>query len=163
MTSCVILGIPKLFKLHTTAVTRPLWPRYTLPELGEQNAEHGMHGVTRLTSRTAAFDSSGCDRSATGKAPAAQEKLEVLDVAWDDSTGVEQLDRLLIEHFAAEFRQKHKKDVLSNPRALAKLKRQVSCCWAATLLRLLFGLVSRSDRLRSDWMRSNHISQPGSA
>ena len=46
-------------------------------------------------------------------------------MAWDASTGVEQLDSLLIHHFAAEFMAKHQQDVLRNPRALAKLKRQV--------------------------------------
>lgn len=50
----------------------------------------------------------------------------MVDVAWDARTGVEQLDRLLIHHFAAEFRQKHGKDLLAHPRALAKVKRQVA-------------------------------------
>ena len=54
-------------------------------------------------------------------------------MSWDADTGAEQLDALLIQHFASEFRQKHGKDLLKSPKAVAKLRRQVGDAWHAPL------------------------------
>lgn len=52
-------------------------------------------------------------------------QFEVKDVAWDASLGVQELDMLLVNHFADLFETKHGgSDTRSNPRAVAKLKRQ---------------------------------------
>ncbi|KAL3157632.1 hypothetical protein ABBQ32_012079 [Trebouxia sp. C0010 RCD-2024] len=52
-------------------------------------------------------------------------QFEVKDVAWDANTGAQYLDMLLVNHFADQFESKHAgSDVRSNPRAVAKLKRQ---------------------------------------
>ena len=54
-------------------------------------------------------------------------QFEVKDVAWDSNTGAQYLDMLLVNHFAEQFESKHDgSDVRSNPRAVAKLKRQVT-------------------------------------
>lgn len=54
-------------------------------------------------------------------------QFEVKDVAWDANAGAQYLDMLLVNHFADQFEAKHAgSDVRSNPRAVAKLKRQVS-------------------------------------
>jgi Hsp70 protein len=45
---------------------------------------------------------------------------------WEESLGAGQLDVLLVQHFAAEFREKTGKDITAQPKAIAKLKRQVS-------------------------------------
>lgn len=56
-------------------------------------------------------------------------QFEVKDVAWDANAGAQYLDMLLVNHFADQFEAKHAgSDVRSNPRAVAKLKRQVSNC-----------------------------------
>jgi len=53
-------------------------------------------------------------------------QFEVKDVAWDASLGVQDLDMLLVNHFADQFETKHVgSNTRSNPRAVAKLKRQV--------------------------------------
>lgn len=57
----------------------------------------------------------------------------VKDVEWDAQCGGEDLERALIEHLAAVFKDKHGVDVRSVPRALAKLRKQVgvfirTCC-----------------------------------
>lgn len=54
----------------------------------------------------------------------ARSQFEVVDVAWDEALGAEALDQALLEHFAAAFKDKHGKDALSSPKALAKLRRQ---------------------------------------
>lgn len=54
-------------------------------------------------------------------------QFEVKDVAWDAIAGAQYLDMLLVNHFADQFEAKHAGSaVRSNPRAVAKLKRQVS-------------------------------------
>ncbi len=53
-------------------------------------------------------------------------QFEVKDVAWDSNLGAQDLDMLLVNHFADQFEAKHAgSDIRSNPRAVAKLKRQV--------------------------------------
>ena len=53
-------------------------------------------------------------------------QFEVKDVAWDANLGAQDLDMLLVKHFADQFEAKHGGcDVKSNARAVAKLKRQV--------------------------------------
>ena len=53
-------------------------------------------------------------------------QFEVKDVAWDASLGVQDLDMLLVNHFADQFETRHVgSNTRSNPRAVAKLKRQV--------------------------------------
>ena len=52
-------------------------------------------------------------------------QFEVKDVAWDASLGAENLDLILLNHFADEFQEKHGFDVRTAPKAVAKLKRQV--------------------------------------
>lgn len=52
-------------------------------------------------------------------------QFEVKDVAWDASLGVQDLDMLLVNHFADQFETKYvSSNTRSNPRAVAKLKRQ---------------------------------------
>ncbi|DBA73173.1 hypothetical protein WJX79_004877 [Trebouxia sp. C0005] len=52
-------------------------------------------------------------------------QFEMKDVAWDASLGVQDLDMLLVNHFADQFETKHVgSNTRSNPRAVAKLKRQ---------------------------------------
>lgn len=54
-------------------------------------------------------------------------QFEVKDVAWDAALGVQQLDILLVHHFADQFEQKHPgSDVRASPRAIAKLMKQVT-------------------------------------
>ena len=48
--------------------------------------------------------------------------FEVLSTAGDSHLGGEDFDNRMVEHFAEEFRRKHKKDVYSNPRSLRRLK-----------------------------------------
>lgn len=48
--------------------------------------------------------------------------FEVLSTQGDGHAGGEDLDNKLVEHFAAEFKRKHKKDVTTNARALKRLK-----------------------------------------
>ena len=52
--------------------------------------------------------------------------MQVKDVAWAEEVGAAKLDLLLLKHFAQRFQDKHGKDPLQFPRAVAKLKRQVS-------------------------------------
>lgn len=67
-------------------------------------------------------------------------QFEVKDVAWDASLGVQELDMLLVNHFADVFETKHGgSDTRSNPRAVAKLKRQVKLTSHKDLL--LHGLI----------------------
>ncbi|XP_013418589.1 97 kDa heat shock protein-like isoform X2 [Lingula anatina] len=49
-------------------------------------------------------------------------KLKVLATACDAFLGGRDLDRLLVDHFAAEFKEKYKIDVKSNVRAMVRLK-----------------------------------------
>ena len=62
-----------------------------------------------------------------GKETKSQNQLEILDVTWDETAGVDALDDLLVDHFAAEFKAKHSSagDINSAPRALAKLRKEV--------------------------------------
>lgn len=60
-------------------------------------------------------------------------KLKVLATAFDSSIGGQNFDRALVDHFAAEFKEKYKIDVKSNKRAgirlmteCEKLKKQMS-------------------------------------
>ncbi|CAG9462029.1 unnamed protein product [Pedinophyceae sp. YPF-701] len=48
----------------------------------------------------------------------------VLDVAWDETLGGEELDRVMVEHFAAEFEKKHGVDITRNPKSMAKMYKQ---------------------------------------
>lgn len=65
-----------------------------------------------------------------GKETKSQNQLEVLDVAWDETAGVDALDDLLVAHFAAEFKaaQGAAGDIAAAPRALAKLRKEVVQC-----------------------------------
>lgn len=47
--------------------------------------------------------------------------VQVLSKAFDTSLGGRNFDKLLLKHFAAEFKTKYKIDVLSNPRAKIRL------------------------------------------
>ena len=62
-----------------------------------------------------------------GKETKSQNQLEVVDVAWDETAGVDALDDLLVAHFAAEFKtaQGAAGDISKAPRALAKLRKEV--------------------------------------
>lgn len=60
-------------------------------------------------------------------------KLKVLSTSWDATAGGAEFDRLLTDHFTAEFRTKYRLDASQNPRArlrlateCAKLKKQMS-------------------------------------
>ncbi|KAK9813694.1 hypothetical protein WJX73_003926 [Symbiochloris irregularis] len=81
--------------------------------------------LVRFAGPDAGDNSTSSGKGKTATRAAAVEGLEVLDVAWDADTGVEQLDGLLVRHFAAEFNDKHGKDLFKSQRAIAKLKRQV--------------------------------------
>ena len=48
--------------------------------------------------------------------------FEVLATDGDGHLGGEDIDNILVNHFATEFRRKHKKDITSNERALKRLK-----------------------------------------
>jgi heat shock 70kDa protein 1/2/6/8 len=48
--------------------------------------------------------------------------FEVLATNGDTHLGGEDLDTRLVEHFVAEFKRKHKKDITSNPRAMSRLR-----------------------------------------
>ena len=54
-------------------------------------------------------------------------QFEVKAVKWDESCGGEDMDMLLVDHFAAEFDAKHKPKVSVSdaPKAIAKLRKQV--------------------------------------
>ena len=47
--------------------------------------------------------------------------VQVLSKAFDTSLGGRNFDKVLLKHFAAEFKTKYKIDVLSNPRAKLQL------------------------------------------
>eukprot|EP00232_Nephroselmis_pyriformis_P023456 CAMPEP_0182865414 /NCGR_PEP_ID=MMETSP0034_2-20130328/7674_1 /TAXON_ID=156128 /ORGANISM="Nephroselmis pyriformis, Strain CCMP717" /LENGTH=1056 /DNA_ID=CAMNT_0024997707 /DNA_START=203 /DNA_END=3373 /DNA_ORIENTATION=- len=49
----------------------------------------------------------------------------VKDVRFDAEIGGDAFDRALLEHFADEFKAKSGKDIRENPRAIAKMKKQV--------------------------------------
>lgn len=60
---------------------------------------------------------------------------QIKDVDWDADLGANLLDTLLAEHFAKAFAEKHKlkaEDALTNPKSMAKMKKQVNsvllCC-----------------------------------
>ncbi|KAI3435832.1 hypothetical protein D9Q98_001890 [Chlorella vulgaris] len=55
-------------------------------------------------------------------------QAEVLDVVWREDVGGEQLELVLVEHFADEFNAQlgGEQDVRSAPRAMAKLRKQVA-------------------------------------
>jgi hypothetical protein len=58
--------------------------------------------------------------------------LQVLDVDWDATLGANTLDAILARHFTKVFADKHKLDVqsvLSNPKSMAKMKKQVRGRW----------------------------------
>ena len=50
-------------------------------------------------------------------------QLAVLSNAWDRNLGGRDFDRVLFDHFAAEFEQKHKIDIRSQPRSAYRLLR----------------------------------------
>ena len=50
--------------------------------------------------------------------------FEVLAVGGDVHLGGEDIDNSLVEHFSAEFKRKHKKDITGNLRAIKRLKAQ---------------------------------------
>jgi hypoxia up-regulated 1 len=54
-------------------------------------------------------------------------QFEIKAVKWDTSTGGEDMDMLLVDHFLAEFDEKHKPQVPAkdSPKAIAKLRKQV--------------------------------------
>lgn len=51
--------------------------------------------------------------------------FEVLSTAGDTHLGGEDLDNMLVQHFAKDFQRRYSKDLMSNPRALKRLK--LSC------------------------------------
>jgi len=53
------------------------------------------------------------------------QQFEVLDVAWDNTLGGSSLDLILMEHFAAEFEEKHKMDIRGHPKVMSKLRKSV--------------------------------------
>ena len=48
--------------------------------------------------------------------------LQVKSTAGDTHLGGEDFDNRMVNHFVAEFKRKHKKDVSTNPRALRRLR-----------------------------------------
>uniref|UniRef100_A0AC35TX83 Heat shock protein 70 n=1 Tax=Rhabditophanes sp. KR3021 TaxID=114890 RepID=A0AC35TX83_9BILA len=48
--------------------------------------------------------------------------FEVLSTAGDTHLGGEDFDNRMVDHFVAEFKRKHKKDLSTNPRALRRLR-----------------------------------------
>lgn len=52
-------------------------------------------------------------------------QFEVKDVAWAEGVGAETLEIALAEHLAEDFLSKHKSDPRANPKAMAKLRKQV--------------------------------------
>jgi heat shock protein 4 len=52
-------------------------------------------------------------------------KLKVLSTAFDANTGGRDIDQLLVDHFAADFKARYKIDVFSNAKALLRLR--LSC------------------------------------
>lgn len=50
--------------------------------------------------------------------------FEVKATAGDNHLGGTDIDNLLVQHFAGEFRRKHKKDIMSNVRAVKRLRTQ---------------------------------------
>ena len=54
-------------------------------------------------------------------------QFEIKAVAWDESCGGEDMDMVLVDHFAAEFDAAHKPSAsaLASPRAVSKLRKQV--------------------------------------
>ena len=54
-------------------------------------------------------------------------QFEIKAVAWDESCGGEDMDMVLVDHFATEFDDAHKPSVsaLASPRAVSKLRKQV--------------------------------------
>ena len=61
------------------------------------------------------------------KGGASTSQLEVRDVAWVEHCGGEDLEEVLVEHFAQEFNGElgPGKDVRASPKAMAKLRKQV--------------------------------------
>ena len=81
----------------------------------------GASSVEAALVKYSSFDVKEGGRMAT------HSQFEVKDVAWDANLGVQDLDILLVNHFADQFEAKHAgSDIRSNPRAVAKLKRQVT-------------------------------------
>lgn len=80
----------------------------------------GASSVEGALVKFSSFDTKQAGRSVT------HSQFEVKDVAWDASAGVQQLDTLLMHHFADQFEKKHPgSDVRASPRAVAKLMKQV--------------------------------------
>jgi L1 cell adhesion molecule like protein len=48
--------------------------------------------------------------------------FEVISTSGDGHLGGEDIDNNLVQHFAAEFKRKHKKDFTSNPRSMKRMK-----------------------------------------
>lgn len=73
------------------------------------------------------FSKGDCtDLSGTGRVVVvACSQFEVRDVVWEEGLGAGQLDLLLTQHFANEFKSKTGQDISAQPKAIAKLKRQV--------------------------------------
>lgn len=46
-------------------------------------------------------------------------------ISWDASLGGQNMETRLVDHFAAEFKEKSGIDVFNHPKGMAKLKKQV--------------------------------------
>jgi heat shock 70kDa protein 4 len=55
-------------------------------------------------------------------------QMEVKAHSWDRSLGGRDLDNVLLEHFAGEFKAKHGLDVLKNVKAIYRLRTQIEKC-----------------------------------
>ncbi|KAG0612998.1 hypothetical protein M758_6G068300 [Ceratodon purpureus] len=53
------------------------------------------------------------------------QQFHVKGVSWDSTLGGQTMETRLVDHFAAEFKQKSGIDVLKHPKGMAKLKKQV--------------------------------------
>jgi hypoxia up-regulated 1 len=74
-------------------------------------------GSTHTSAALAAF--------AAGGGPAGAGAFEIVDLAWDDATGSDALDGLLLAHFQKEFEAATKTSIAADHRALARLRAAV--------------------------------------
>ena len=68
----------------------------------------------------------GCGRARAQATSVSQ--FEVLDVAWVEDAGGDWLEAALLQQLAAEAGTALSADVAGNPRAMAKLRKQVCAC-----------------------------------
>ncbi|GMH32381.1 hypothetical protein BSKO_00215 [Bryopsis sp. KO-2023] len=80
-----------------------------------------LYDMGSTTTQVALISFSSFETKEKGKVKSVSQ-FQIKDATWDEELGGDDLDWLLVEHFATEFKEKHKMDVKESPKAIAKLK-----------------------------------------